>query len=418
MNYANGNTIPKLEHTPRGIKVPKRGLQNGDQLSTALLHDGDAFADLFELWFVPCVALMQETNMAEPLSPVLPLFYENGNEAESNAFLERFTRMILGRSPYNLTIWPMCPHEKICAEVDGKLSGVSYWIRLRVKAVCILLSAFPDEVFAEGTNWFGIFLQNSANADYFEVMNGMRLPLSFASVERLFPRTLHNDNDQPCVITIAYQSSTYEITLPAHGFLRAVFSDKSCQRLIGIKGNISFNESETRNAVLQLPDGGRPALFMYHKQYRDVFAIETGGPFADAAADGQGGAVVLTNYGIYYTRNGETVREKTPPIRAYGAGNLWALLYADGTLKCNLHKKGGLSIERALAVVENGDYSLLVRDESGTWDCNGGVAKEISEEQFVRCMLERFCCNGSICERGRSSLMTLAIQSNGTYEAE
>lgn len=114
--------------------------------------------------------------------------------------------------------------------------------------------------------------------------------------------------------------------------------------------------------------------------------------------------------------SGETEREDRRPIRVYGAGTLWAVQYADGTLRCNLHKKGGQPIERAVAVVENADRSLMLRDEDGFWDCAGGVAKAISEDAFVHCMMDRFL-SSDVCESVTGALMQLRIRRNGEFEA-
>ena len=244
----------------------------------------------------------------------------------------------------------------------------------------------------------------------------MQFPLDFDHMEGLYPRTLRNDRNQPCTIQIVFRSETDPITLPPHGFLRVVFGDPACKRLLSVKGCISLNGSDTRNAVVQRPGPKQPALFLYHKQYRDLFPLETGGAFLDAAADGRGGAVVLTNHGLYDTATGETEREDRRPIRVYGAGTLWVVQYADGTLRCNLHKKGGQPIERAVAVVENADRSLMLKDEDGFWDCAGGVAKAISEDAFVHCMMDRFL-SSDVCESVTGVLMQLTIRRNGEFEA-
>lgn len=424
MQYSDGTTIVKSEKSPKGLRNLGKELKNSEKrLNSALIKDDDTFADLYDLCIAPCTEMMCELEGREWDNRELSLFYEGAEETACEQFLESFIRFILGRSPYNIKIWQMCPHEAICAAVEGELETVPFYVRLRVKVICILAGYVPEQVFAEGVNWFGAFLMDTAQNDFYEVSEGMTFPLILENPEGLYPRTLHNSGSQPCRIEVSYQSANYQICLPAHGILRVVFANQACDSLVNIKGNISFNSSDTRNAVIQManPDQisnpNQTALYMYHKQYREPFELETRGAFVDASADGKGGAAVLTRSGLYFTRNDRLEKNEKLPIRVYGAGTLWARQYGDGSLECNIHKRGGQPMNLAISVVENKDRSIMIVDEDGAWDCVGGVAREITRDQFVQCMMERFSKDG-VCESAGSSLMRLHIRYDGMLEAE
>lgn len=413
MQYSDGTIIERLEGSQKGLRKPGKELMKYDRkLNTALLKDDDAFADLHELLLEPCDEMIRDVEGSAVGDQGRSLFFEGADKQKCDEYLRRFIRFICGRQPYSMEIWPACPADSICDMIDCELPDTSCYMRLRIKIVCILMSALPEQVFAEGKNWFSAFLSDAAEEDFIEVSDGMEFPLELDMPAELYPKTLRNKSGNPCRIMINYKSEQYRICLPANGFLRVVFGDKECKRLISVKGNISFNGSDTRNAVVQLADQSQISLYMYHKQYREPFELETGGAFTDASADGKGGAAVLTKGGIYYTRNGRLERSERLPVRVYGAGTLWARHYADGTLECNMRKKGGLPVNRAIAVAENRDRSILIRDEEGAWDCEGGVARKITDDKFVQCMMERFA-GEDVCERTGNPLMKLHIRYDG-----
>ena len=416
MKYANGKPVPACKSgTRRELRMPGREREEGNLLNAELLLDDAVFVDLYDMWIAPAAEAMSGSR---PEPAAVSLFFAGASEEAGAAFLERFRRFILGREPYGdgtNGIWPLCPAEKICRQVDQLLADSPQYLRLRVKVFSMLLGVMPEEAFAEGTGWSGYFCARGSQADRLECRPGMAFPLTFSDVQELYPAVLTNDSDRLCQIEVTSPSETFRITLPPRGFLRAVFADPEHTRLVSVKGNISFNSAEARNAVVQLPRRESQALYLYHMSYRDPFELETGGPFTDAAADGRGGAVILGPRGLYCTHSSRLLEDRNP-VRVYGAGNQWAWHYANGHLEGNLRFRDGRPVTEAIAVAEQGDQSLLFLDEAGAWRCRGGIASPISEKEFVQGMLGRFLTEEA-CEISESSLMRLRITHRGTLEA-
>lgn len=412
LKYANGEPVTKCGTSLAELRIPGNNCSDDKKINIALVKDDDSFQDLFDCWISPAIENIEK--LKNKKNEILNLFYEGLDETECSSFLEKFTDyVVLSEEP----IWPMCPDIEICNGVDDILSDALCYMKLRIKVICIFLGVLPNQAFHEGQNWHVAFLPDITTDDYFEIEDKVKFSLCFDSVEGLFPRTLHNNSNKPRSIKITYnKAKSYQIRMPAYGFLRVVFGDKDCKSLVSIKGNISFNDAAAGNAIIQLTNKEVLSLSLYHKDNDESYELEIPGTFTDAAANGNGGARVLTSGGIFDTGTGKIVKTKKMPIRVYGAGNFWAVHYADYSLECNM-KKNDAPINKALAVVENGDTSLLIRDEKSAWEYKRGNWEEISDEIFVEYMMMRFSCTEGTdrCENEKSSLMNLCICQDGTF---
>ena len=415
--FADDTLIMQCDKTfggSNGVKALGNGIGNGHKINVKLILDHNAFLNLIALWIEPCAAMMREIDPAVPdEKKVIGLFYPDGDPQEQKDFLNRFIDFIKGYDPYETEIWPQCPEDRIVDSVDDALKGAPPYLRLRVEIVCLLCGFLPHQVFAEGTAWPSPFLPDRSKTERMEIKEGDEfvLSLAFKGGERLTPRTLYNAGGAPCRITIRCGGEEYPVTVPPCGVLRAVFSDAECKRLACVKGNLSFNSSAAQNALIQLPSPQGPRLFLFHRQSPRAIPLSLAGAYLDASVDGKGGVRVLQGEGIYDYSKGRTLKRKTLPIRIYGAGGFWAEQYADGGLNTNMQRNGE-SVERAWAIVEDADYSLLFADEQGAWRCVGNTAVQISEKEFVSRMLDRFRTPGC-CERVACDAMTLTIGVDG-----
>lgn len=416
MNYANGEPVLQCGADIGGLRIPGANCANGKKINIELVKNNDCFLELLNYWIFPAIQNINGLNENE----IVHLFYE-GAEEECSSFLGIFTDYVM----FEGAIWPMCPVANICAGVDQSLPDTLCYMKLRIKVICIFLNSLPNQAFHEGQNWSVGFLSDITADDYLEIEDNMEFSLRFDSVEGLFPRTLHNNSNEPRSIRIIYNKVNYQITMPAYGCLRTVFGNKGCTSLVSIKGNISFNDGNARNAVIQWPKKEELSLYLYHRANNQAYRLDIPGIFfTDAAANGAGGARVLTNGGIYDTGTRKIVKKEKMPIRVYGAGKFWAIHYADYSLECNMQRNhvpingvptDKVPTDKVLAVVENGAASLLIRDENSAWQYIRGNWEEIPDEEFVENMIMRFaCCEGNnYCENGKTGWMDLRICRDG-----
>lgn len=384
------------------------------RLPGELIRDDALFRELYALWIDVCVAYMNQSKRSEEVlwdgKQAELLFYPGANEEECSTFLEMYCER-LSNPRYTICRKQLC--NRICNEIDGSLQGLPLWMLLRVKAVCILLKAMPEEVFEEGKLWAGSFSQEKVQQDRLSVENGMIFTLDFGTeIERLFPKTLYNDSETLCTIQISYQGKNYPVKLPPYGMLRAVFADENCKRMVNIKGNISFNDA--KSAVVQQSDEEGIKLCMYYRQ-SGMADIPTPGGFLDAAADTQGGVLLLT-VGEMRSSTGLVERKAAQeelPIRCYGAGRYWARWYADGRLETNQHDEIG----NAISVAENRGRGLLIRNRESAWGIQGGRIKKITDEEFFDGMMSRFL-QENVCESISTTMLQLSINNKGILEGK
>ena len=418
LNYANGNPIQQCTEDFDGLKTPREEYKKKNRINISLLADEVTFANLYQLWIEPWLSIMRDfdKDIKTLFENPLLLFYEGAKEEDGEKLLQKFQAMLLGFPPYE-AICPMCPYDTIIQQTNAL--SVPYYIKLRVKIICLILSIKPDQAFDEGVHWVKSFPSDAIENDFVEVTDGMKFPLKLEKgVEDLYPRTLYNAGVVPCSIILEYEKIDgtkidYRISLPVEGVLRVVFGNKQCDYIVSVKGNISFNPNGV-NAIIQQAKKTHTALYQYMPKYKQSVKLKTEDYFLDAAANGEGGAVILTKQGLYNTRQNTFVKKERLPMRVYGAGDFCAVHYADGTLESDdIEKKNGTSFQKVIAVVENGEASLMIRDSIGAWDCQGGTAEEITEEEFVACMLKRFSYEEE-CERCSTDFMSLSIKIDGT----
>ncbi len=407
LKYSDGTRIPKCTPSMVEVMKPREDWWNGYRLNVGLVINDNTFRGLYKDWIESWIEFIGEEYEKELVKEPKKIFSSKAKAEDCNEFLEEFIDVIMDELP-------SCPYDAICEQVDKRLSTVAIGIRLRVKIICMILTALPEEAFAEGERWTEPLLAKDKEADFIKVSNGMKFLLKLEKgEENLCPKTLYNENSYPCSIGIKYESEEYVLLLPAKSSLRVVFGNKTCKYLVSIKGNISFNRSEDRNAIIQKIEPKQSSLEMFVNMRGGKWrSLDTKGYFMDATVNGKGGATLLIREGLYDTSWDNITELSKLPMRLYGAGQFYARHYADGSLESNVCGRDGTSFQNVIAVVENGESSLLIRDKFGAWVCGNGGTEEITEEEFVKCMLDRFLQDG-VCEQTSSELMTLAITEDG-----
>lgn len=430
--YQNGIEITRI--TRKGLNSLSL-LISGKQhrLSVVLLTDRFAWADIYRAWIMACVDYMWflkhgDAEMDAPEEEqvrIARLFQEGADEADCEAFLKEYCRMLT--KPQYPNVGSAAMAEKICGQIDKKMIGSPLWIRLRVTAVCLLTNNLPETLFAEGIKWSEALLAPAIAAKYesgiIDVEESQVFELEPDAVlepgMRLTARTLRNKGVKACRVVLRYKGIEHPVKLPPRGFLRALFSDHGCARLVSLKGCISC--CDAGSAILQKGDAGGGSLFYAHRigGGSRLVRMPLTGPFWDAAADesnGVIGAVVLTAGELYSTvDSGRRISESSGaplPIRCYRSGIQWAWLYDDGNLVSNL--PGARNMDGVTAVAEEAGRGLLICRHGKYLDYRSNVEREITGGEFVQAMLGRFLQAGQgECEALSTQFMRWAILDSG-----
>ncbi len=385
---------------------------DGYQIPAETVRDDLAFSKLYGCWIAPCVSYMctlerdpeeEKDRWKDPAGEknrCNKLFYESADEAEGKEFLKEYIQALT--EPGFPNIGDEHSAYKICGEIDKKMAGEPAWMRLRVKAVCVLTNAAPETLFTQGQGWPDVI--SEPRDDFFPIANGMAFVIDPSQkVSTLIPGTLHNESDRARVIEIKYYSKDcpkectyYSVKFPPYGILRVLFADRDHKRpLVSVKGNISCAGCD--RAIVQYGGEKGVELAVLDKRRSEKVPFPGIDFYLDAAAEDMGGAVILGSRDFYSTINRELYMEGgvTPlPIRCFRSGNQWARLYQDGQLETNLEEAPA----EVTAVVEDADRGLLICAGGKTYDYRGdGLAKDISEEEFCRVMMERFS-DAILCE--------------------
>ena len=406
--YQNGPEIERI--TMRGLNFLNMVVgRNRYRLSAQLLADRAAWAEIYTTWIMACVDYMWFMGHGDPGAGapkeeqirVARLFQEGAQETDCDAFLEGYKRMLT--KPQYPNVGSAESAERICGDIHRKMAGAPLWLRMRVSAVCLLTNSLPEEFFSEGAGWTAVLLAPALAAKYaagiIDVTNGMALELVPCAGPvpgtGLVPGTLMNRSGEVRRMHIRYDGVDHPVRIPPHGFLRALFSDRGCSRLVSLKGAVSC--CDAGSAILQKGDAGGDGLFYAYRTggaFRLV-RMPLPGPFWDAAADennGVTGAVVLTANELYSTVDpGQKLLRSDGaalPIRCYRSGSQWARLYEDGSLVSNL--PGGEAMENVTAVAEEAGRGLLVCRKGRCFDYRSNVEREMTEGGFVQAMLGRF----------------------------
>lgn len=428
VQYDNGVEIEKISMRElNNISIDI--YSNGYRLSAGLLADRAGWAEIYVKWITACVDLMWTRVHGGAAAPeeerlrVAKLFIEGADTQKCESFLGQY-RVALA-DPLSACVGNETSAQEICDEIDDKLAHVEPYLRLRVKAVCLLADSGPRDLFLEGAGWAGLLtapqnaVMHQASEIHVKEDDSFELDPS-AGVGNLLPRTLRNGSGSVCRIEIRCDGITYPVKLPAYGALRAVFSD-SGGAMVSLKGCISC--CDTQNAVLQRGGKGGVRLSAVAKGRTAVELRLLSLPW-DACADvhdGTPGAIVLTANELYSTLTGlrmESRKETSLPVRCYCAGNQWAWLYADGRLDSGLPGTGGGKMHGVTAVAEDAERGLIVCREGRFYDYRSAFEQEVSREVFVETMLKRFTRAGQgECEVQETGFTRWAILDSGEVKS-
>ena len=410
IKYADGTPIEPCG-TPRdlsklGFEVQRKGLKLDAEIVTYIPNDFN-FSELYTLWLRPCIDAMGKNGQDS-----YTLFTAEADKDQCAAFLEELKDYLyFSGEPliYNVDSDRI---EELCKSVDKRLPRTPAGICLRIKCICLLLRAIePEQLFAEGVNWYLAFQNDNDDGDTLRIRDGMDFVIDYSKEpDQIYPRTLKNGEDHLTKIKVHFQDKEYVISFPPKGFLRAVFGDPAGKRLLSIKGNISVGTEGDDNAAVQKSSKGTPVLMqMFKGRFYDI-GLE-GGLLRDAAVN-ERFLLALTDRGLFSTETEEELDVEKLPVRLYAAGPHSARLYADGSLESSLFYDTGRPVENAMAVAEDGGRNLLIRDREHAWSFTGGNAIEIPDAVFVETMLARFSVPGC-CEQVQTDWVTIMIDQRG-----
>ena len=393
-------------------------VRNGHKLDTKLIRDDDTptfpdycFQELLSLWIEPYLPQIQK--YTDNTIDLKKLFIADADKAAQADFWDAFTCFIRPNVHAN------CPVDGIKAALDRELAAAPAYLRLRVLVICVFLNMFPEDVFEQGANWYTDFLPNEAEPQFLNVQDNDSFVLCFDGITQLTPRILYNPSNNLCALTVRYGEEDYRVNLPPQGGLHALFADKACKQLVCVKGGISANPTNDHNAIVQVIRGKKSLLYLCHSRYEQPVPYGGLGYFLDAAANSTGGAVVLRPADLYYPGKNRELVESPLPIRVYGAGQYWAMQYADGHIRSNLKTKDGSPVRQAWAIVENGNRSMLFLDKDGAWECSAVGTEKLEAEEFVKRMLAIFPPSPSDrCEQMELSTMKISILNTGELKLE
>lgn len=429
---SNGNPLPQIQTANvKGFRAPGKVVKNVDSprsclISQQLIQD-TSFIDIYAAWIQPCVDFIREFKdgfLSD--SQINDLFYKEQNDEEqqkqSDELYTEFFSLIDGKGPYfnalgQSRIWSPRLTGGIATAVDQALVGVAAHIRLRVKIVCLLLGGMPEDVFVNGKRWSNDFLPNPIETlGTEETDERNEFTLSISPVKELKLKILRNTGDMVRSIVVSYGRRKYTVKIPPHGYVKALFNN---DELAGIKGCISCHSVDVRSAFVHVTGGTNPGVYECYKPNAPS-TVNTDKNALDVAAHGEYGAVFLYSHELYDFETGRTLKTEKLPVCLYGAGSDWAFQYADGHLDTSLLGPNGSKVEYARMIVENGDMSLLIVDEQGTWDFGSTSLKKIkiTEEEFVEAMMARFQ-HADACEQISTSYgATLRIKLDGNIEVK
>jgi len=422
--YESGREIGKISAAELKTIATNDISKDKQRLSAALLAERNSWAEIYLSWIEACVNQMwrgkgrDETPREERVRTAM-LFQEGADQDECETFLDEYRAMLVN---------PNFPHvgnpvrsRRICGEVDKKLAQAPAYLRLRVKAVCLLADCEPQALFSQGAGWAGVLCapQDAAKLQSSEITVQKNAVFDLNPCaglgKPLLPRTLVNKSEDTCRIEIRCGSIKYPVRLPAYGALRAVFADD--ETMVSLKGCISCCDTQT--AVVQR--GSKEGIRLFYASCGNKAAeLEPVSLLWDACADevdGVSGALVLTANELYSTLTGLRAESggQTPlPVRCYRAGNQWALLYANGELDLGLSAGDRTRLRGITAVAEDAERGLLFCREGKSFDCRNNFELEVPMEVFVSTMLSRFTqAKQGECEVQRTGYVRWAILDSG-----
>lgn len=408
MLYYTDNTPVSGIREKCQMLLPKKE-STGKFLPASCITDSVVFEDLYNAWIIAAANVVytikynKKSLDQEHFHKVHDFFspQTQENEEDEKNFLEdcKFALVTTTR------LCKASTFDQIKADVTKNMEGRPFHMQLRVIFVCMLLDRLPQDVF--GQNCYNQL--NPIPANEIQVKDGDGLKLDFRSPEKyLVESTLFNPKNEKITLNIDWDGKKHPLQMPPYGRLRVLFSDSASTRLVGIKGNISIGDSG-KMALIQDPAERSAIVRLYMKNFAPHTIWNTGSVW-DASTDGAGGCFVREPRELIRTSTGEQ-RIGSLPIRCYGAGRYYALLYTDGHIESNLFSIVGKEF-RALSVVEYGDAGFLIHDGTNCWKVQGVGKKMIDECEFVQAMLGRFS-EGGCCELVQTQLAGFCIGLDG-----
>lgn len=393
MLYYTDNTPVSGIREKCQMLLPKKE-STGKFLPASCITDAVVFEDLYNAWIIAAANVVYTIKYNKSLDQehfhkVHDFFspQTQENEEDEKKFLED-CKFALVTSP-RTRLCQATTYEQIKNDVTKNMEGRPFHLQLRIIFVCMLLERLPQDVF--GQNCYDQI--NPVPANEIQVKDGDCFTLDFHSQgEHLIEGTLFNPKNEKIAISVEWNGKKNRIQMPPYGRLRAQFSDSASTRPVGIKGNISIGDSG-KMALIQDPAERSAIVRLYMKNFAPHTIWNTGAVW-DASADGEGGCFIRKPRGLICTTTGEQ-KTGSLPLRCYGAGRCYALLYSDGHIESNLSNILGEEF-RALSVVECGDTGFLIHDGTNCWEVQPGGKRRIDECEFVQGMLGRFlkedCC--------------------------
>lgn len=424
VQYENGVEIGKISRTELN-SVSVNVEENEYRLSVKPLAEQDGWAEIYIKWIAAGLNQIRFRLHGEEKVPkeeqlrTAKLFLEGADGKECEKFLEQYRSMLA--DPRSGSVGDEASAQKICDEIDRKLAQTEPYLRLRVKAVCLLADRLPQDLFSEKAGWAGLLNapQNAAKLRASEISvtenDVFELDPCAGLGKPLIPRTLQNRSGSACRVELRCGGINYGVRLPSYGALRAVFADDG-GTMVSLKGCISC--CDTRNALLQRGGKDGVQLFAVARGRPAVELSPPSGQLWDACADlrdGIPGAIILTVNGLYSTLVGLLLESGGEmPVRCYRAGNQRAWLYEDGTLDCSLPDADRGKIHGVTAVAEDAERGLLICREGHFFDYRATFKQEVSREMFVEAMLNRFIRAGQDeCEIQKTGFTKWAVLDSG-----
>ena len=410
--YGNGDAISSIQNIDEAADLDELVKSSGG-IPSKLISEDTLFEELKDRWLKILILEMQKD---ESLKVNFQTAFYGKSVTYDNVehLLERCGKKLFA---IDRQFWPTKMTSLIKKAVCNNTYAIPPCYCMRLGILCILTGLMPEELLSEGTAWPVSFQKLSETGDgYINVKQGDYFSMESQECQKLFPVTLKNDSNESVSITIKVNSEEKNISLPPYGILRAVAADEKATALVGVKGSISMGKINQHFAYLQKGEKNLVQLKnILCRTERTIKVIQ--GILMDAAAWGDGNGVLILTQNMMADSLGriKNVQRKEIPIRCYGAGGEYALLYDDGNAITNI--KGMENLRNVIAIVEDGSRGLLIEQSTNQGirylDCRYGKWNgDITAQVFFNLMLMRFS-DADFCEKTGNDQMMIGIDSNG-----
>lgn len=410
IKYANDEPIMEMEY-PRECAT-RIGETRKNKLELSLLTNEDAFKKLCKKWLQPCVDVINERGgEGWNLEKVFQTNLNDADEHMTEDFLNSLTSCVRGMFRYrglqNGVAFDQNKVNKVKNEVEQRMAEAPKHLQLRVKTICILLSSEPQEIFVNGEKWAQDYAKPDTNE--IDVRNNQKYDIQLRGVEKLHPKILYNRGAGPVTILIVDQEDpegtmTFDVTIPGHGKLLALFADEAGTKLVNLKGSISVVKKDPTWMIVRSGDN-----VTFYDSDGNVQMIRDG-LFIDIAPDGNGSFAVLTEKGIEFRSIRESLEKK--PVRIYGYDSLWLWQYEDFRLEGNLR---GLSDKGPGISVAVGTNGIMLWNGEKAMRYVNNVWRDESRSDYLMYMMGPFV--SEYCEKMEGEEISLAVQKDGGCDA-